>query len=576
MSDSLAKVWGKLISLNPNHPHVDISGDTVIGRNSDCTISFPQDQHISGKHCRIHKEDGVIFVEDFSSNGTFINGQKVGKGQKNTIRDGDELTLSVPTAILAQKKPQLAHTFVGYLFKDAAVHQSEEIHKVYDIRQELGTGNFATVKLGIHKKTGEKVAIKIIDKKKFALNPSLRKDQLLDEVRVMKSLIHPNILAIKDIFESDDYMYLVLELATGGDLFDAVVNKQFYPEDEAREVFGQLASAVGYLHDQGIAHRDLKPENILMANPHTIKLSDFGLSKIIGEEQLMKTLCGTPQYLAPEIIFQSEGATSSGYSKAVDIWSMGVILYILLAGFPPFGENSFEDIKKGRFSFDDQQWDTVSAPAKDLIRKLMTVDPKKRYTVEEIFEHPWMKKFNRVEGEAPSHQSQPLVYSQSVDNSANNSHQDTHKDSHKHSSNHHEKKHDEEPKKEPSSEQHHEDKAAEKKEDSKGPKSPRKRTSSKTQSQESKKESQKDEEQKEEPKKKTKVPQEEPASIEKPEQEYVSVRSKYRRKSKSADEESNDNNNNSDESSSPPSKKQKSQESEEDKKPLSARRKSKK
>jgi serine/threonine protein kinase len=120
------------------------------------------------------------------------------------------------------------------------------------------SGNFATVKLAINKNTGEPVAVKIIDKKKFALNPSLRKDQVLDEAKIMKAIHHPNILSIKDIIDSEDNIYMILELVTGGDLFDAVVAKGHYTEDEARDLFGQLASAVGYLHDIGIAHRDLK------------------------------------------------------------------------------------------------------------------------------------------------------------------------------------------------------------------------------------------------------------------------------------------------------------------------------
>jgi len=199
-------------------------------------------------------------------------------------------------------------------------------------------------------------------------------------------------------FDQDEKLYIILELADGGDLFDAVVSRKFYNEKDAKVILAELASAVGYLHNRGIAHRDLKPENILLTKTGHLKLSDFGLSRMIDSDQMMKTLCGTPQYLAPEIILESEGITEKGYSKAVDIWSMGVVLYIILAGFPPFGEDSFDDIKQGKYSFKDKRWGEVSAQAKDLISKMLTVDPTKRFTVDQIFSHPWMNGINRIPG----------------------------------------------------------------------------------------------------------------------------------------------------------------------------------
>jgi len=229
MSES--KVWGKLISLNPNHPHVDISEDAVIGRNSDCTISFPQDQHISGKHCRIHKEDGVIFVEDFSSNGTFINGQKIGKGAFSVVYEGTE------------------------------------------------------------RGTGEKYAIKCINKK------FIKKKLLEREIEIMTTIRHENILFCKAVFESDNFIYLILELVKGGELYDKIVDEGEYTEEEAVPIVLQIINAVEYLHENGIAHRDLKPENILCGvvpnntsastgssgrrtRREQIKVADFGLSKM--------------------------------------------------------------------------------------------------------------------------------------------------------------------------------------------------------------------------------------------------------------------------------------------------------
>jgi serine/threonine protein kinase len=143
-----------------------------------------------------------------------------------------------------------------------------------------------------------------------------------------------------------------------------------------------------------------QPENILLRPDGQIKLSDFGLSRTVPSATYMKTLCGTPQYLAPEIILQSEGKQEPGYTLAVDLWSMGVILYILLAGFPPFAEGAMDSIKNGNYDFDDERWDPVSDDAKDMIRRLMTVDPKTRATIDDIFAHSWMKGQTRVQGDS--------------------------------------------------------------------------------------------------------------------------------------------------------------------------------
>jgi len=275
------------------------------------------------------------------------------------------------------------------------------IEATYDIRDQLGSGTFATVKLCINKCTGEKYAVKIIDKKKFALNHgSSRSDALMDEVKILKALSHPHVIKIYDTYETEQHLYLVLELITGGDLFDKIVDQKCgYSEPRARTIFGQILNAISYLHSNNIVHRDLKPENILLARKEedNIKISDFGLSRVIGEGSFMKTLCGTPQYLAPEVLCSTSipsqpATTTTGYDKSVDLWSLGVILYILLSGVPPFDErkNLLDQVKTGAYYFPPKRFQNVSSSAIDLIKRLLCIDPKKRITVEGILKHPWL------------------------------------------------------------------------------------------------------------------------------------------------------------------------------------------
>lgn len=174
-----------------------------------------------------------------------------------------------------------------------------------------------------------------------------------------------------------------------------------FEEPIAKLLFYQMLVAVKYLHEQGITHRDLKPENVLLSsekNETVIKITDFGLSKVVGEQSLMQTLCGTPSYLAPEVLLT---CGTGGYSKAVDLWSLGVILFICLAGYPPFSEQItkhtlHEQIVKGLYSFPKQYWKTVSPQAIDLVKKLLTVDPNKRITVDEALQHPWISEDKEV------------------------------------------------------------------------------------------------------------------------------------------------------------------------------------
>eukprot|EP01099_Mayorella_cantabrigiensis_P008832 TRINITY_DN872_c0_g1_i1.p1 TRINITY_DN872_c0_g1~~TRINITY_DN872_c0_g1_i1.p1 ORF type:complete len:322 (+),score=86.21 TRINITY_DN872_c0_g1_i1:63-968(+) len=259
----------------------------------------------------------------------------------------------------------------------------------YEVREELGRGAFSIVKLGIHKETGERVAIKVISKKNVGKD---YEKNLKMETAILQKVHHPNIIELKELLDTKDHLYLVMELVTGGELFDKIVEKGSYTESDAAQLVFKIISAVQYLHETGIVHRDLKPENLLLKNvddDKQVKIADFGLSKIVGQEKMMQTACGTPGYVAPEVL------TATGYDKEVDLWSIGVITYILLCGFPPFYNEDvpklFEQILNADFDYPEEYWKDISQNAKDFINKLLVVDPKKRLTASQALEHDWLK-----------------------------------------------------------------------------------------------------------------------------------------------------------------------------------------
>jgi len=267
---------------------------------------------------------------------------------------------------------------------------AQKIDDVYTFEKELGKGAFSVVKLGIHKVSKENVAIKIIEKK----NVEQDLHRLATEMQVLKSVNHPNIIQLKEIFETDTMLYIVTEVVTGGELFDRIVEKGSYSERDAAVLIKKLVTALEYLHSKNIVHRDLKPENLLLKSPSDdteIKLADFGLSKVLGTEVMMQTACGTPGYVAPEILQTSD----TGYGKEVDMWSVGVITYILLCGFPPFyNENVaqlFESIISADFDYPSDYWDNISDDAIDFIDNLLLADPSKRLTATSALQHSWLQ-----------------------------------------------------------------------------------------------------------------------------------------------------------------------------------------
>ena len=254
----------------------------------------------------------------------------------------------------------------------------------------LGRGAFSVVRRATPKTGGRAVAIKIIPPGKMGQNEL---DGLREEISILQSLEHANIVRCLDFFELPDARYVVMEMMSGGELFDRIVDRQYYNEGEARSVLATLLRTLKYLHTRSppVAHRDLKPENLLLAradDDSAIKLADFGFAcRLPGGRRELTKQCGTPQYVAPEII------AGTPYGVEVDLWSAGVIFYILLVGYPPFYEEDFDDlynkIEAAAFDFDDELWERVSPEAKELIGRLLTADPFKRFTAEQALAHAW-------------------------------------------------------------------------------------------------------------------------------------------------------------------------------------------
>jgi len=278
-----------------------------------------------------------------------------------------------------EKKDEKEYQIAG------AVHT--DIKEDFILGDEIGRGGFSVVVEATSRANGEKYAVKIVEKSLIQEDIKLLKR----EIDIMKQVEHENILKLIEIYEDDENVYIVMELVDGSELFDRIVDKGYYSEKSTVHIIKQILFAVKYLHEKGIAHRDLKPENLLCSGSgshETVKIADFGLSKIFSDKEDLVTSCGTPGYVAPEVLM------SESYDKAVDMWGIGIITYILLAGYPPFyAENDtalFEKIMNAEYDFDDECWDDVSDLAKDFIKHLLVKDPKDRFTAEQALEHAWI------------------------------------------------------------------------------------------------------------------------------------------------------------------------------------------
>jgi len=266
--------------------------------------------------------------------------------------------------------------------------QVRTFSNAYRVGAVLGEGAFSKVKEARGAKDNKTYAVKIVTKAKLTREDDIA---LRDEIGILHTLKHPNIIELYEVFDEAEHYYLVTELMRGGELFDRIVTKTFYNEKEARDVCKILFEALDYCHRHNIAHRDLKPENLLLmsrSNDRDIKIADFGFAKKVTSEQCLLTQCGTPGYVAPEILHGVPYGTKS------DMWSLGVITYILLGGYPPFIEQNqrelFKKIKKGQYEFHPEYWGSISPEAKDLISRLLTVDPNRRITASDALRTSWV------------------------------------------------------------------------------------------------------------------------------------------------------------------------------------------
>ncbi|XP_057176458.1 calcium/calmodulin-dependent protein kinase type II subunit delta isoform X10 [Triplophysa rosa] len=259
----------------------------------------------------------------------------------------------------------------------------------YQLYEELGKGAFSVVRRCVKLCTGQEFAAKIINTKKL----SARDHQKLErEARICRLLKHPNIVRLHDSISEEGFHYLIFDLVTGGELFEDIVAREYYSEADASHCIHQILESVSHIHHHDIVHRDLKPENLLLASKcknAAVKLADFGLAiEVQGDQQAWFGFAGTPGYLSPEVL------RKEAYGKPVDIWACGVILYILLVGYPPFWDEDqhklYQQIKAGAYDFPSPEWDTVTPEAKNLINQMLTINPAKRITAQEALKHPWV------------------------------------------------------------------------------------------------------------------------------------------------------------------------------------------
>ncbi|OUM55325.1 hypothetical protein BVG19_g4842 [[Candida] boidinii] len=445
---NFSKPVAVLVSLDPNNiPNIELprKASSKIGRSKKCDVVLkPLD--ISTVHCEIGvsriENNGVfmdvIFLKDSSSNGTFINSQLVGKGNSCLVRSGDKVSFASSSHFVLVYNSELNSEDEKYFNgKNGSKSQSNgsssgrSFFKEYVLGDLLGKGHYAQVKNATRRTTGQICAVKIFHPTKATNSLRINPDEITEksninnnpnnnfnrELDILMKLDHPNIVKFYDAFlepvnQHSVTTYLVLEKINGGELFNRIVDKRKLRQNETKALIKQLLDGLNYLHCMEIAHRDLKPENILLEiTPKTkstsvqtgpwddheldikVKIADFGLAKFIGELSYTNTLCGTPAYVAPEVLV---GGDQRKYNKSVDMWSVGVLLYVCLCGFPPFSDelgppSMRQQIIDGRYAFYSPYWDDISDEALDLIARLLVVDSTKRLNCSEALSHFWFK-----------------------------------------------------------------------------------------------------------------------------------------------------------------------------------------
>ncbi|KAL3232196.1 Serine/threonine-protein kinase RAD53 [Nakaseomyces bracarensis] len=398
----------------------------VFGRNAACDYHLGNIFRLSNKHFQILLgEDGNLLLRDSSTNGTWLNNQRVEKDRNHLLSQGDEITVGLGVSsnvislvifindkfreYLEEVKAEMSNnkgsSKLNSRHSNSAKLKMSGIYKDFSINDEVvGTGAFATVKKAVERSTGKTFAVKIINKKKVIGNM----DGVSRELEVLQKLDHPRIVSLKAFYEDDDNYYMVMEFVSGGDLMDFVAAHGAVGEEAGREITRQILEGVQYIHSKRISHRDLKPDNILIEqdDPVLIKITDFGLAKVQGNGTFMKTFCGTLAYVAPEVIGGIAGSSSeeennddrNEYSSLVDMWSLGCLVFVILTGHLPFSgstqEQLYEQIRKGSYHEGPLRDFRISDEARDFLDGLLQVDQRKRMTVEKALNHPWIKSYS--------------------------------------------------------------------------------------------------------------------------------------------------------------------------------------
>ncbi|CAK1556321.1 unnamed protein product [Leptosia nina] len=407
---TIPNIWGRLYPLScwrtDGVKKLDAYYDLIepqfsVGRSVDNTFIVRKDtikeliiKNISKRHFIIKRDMAEplnpAILTDLSYNGTYVNGVIIGRGKSRVLDNDDVISVTLPFIKM-------------FTFKDLLKNEQEkvpkEIAQKYYISRVLGQGACGTVKLVYNKVTCMKYAMKIIKKGRLTngqINNLTDPIKVMNEVNILKALRHPCITTVEEVFDSRESVYIVLEFMYGGELFDRITKNGRLTERMTKLYFKQIVLAVKYLHSQGITHRDLKPENVLLESKEEVtlvKITDFGLSKYVGEDSFMKTLCGTPIYLAPEVL-RANGV--GYYGPEVDVWCLGVIFFICLVGYLPFSPDYkdlslTEQILSGRYRYSSSNWRDVSLQAKLLMKRMLTVNVHKRITLDQILKHPWMQ-----------------------------------------------------------------------------------------------------------------------------------------------------------------------------------------